>query len=171
MDCKDCSVELKTPREEQQKRCKGCAKMYRRQIYLNHPEYKVKAKLHKRMTRRAQIPLNELNSFLGRHKRFNLLKIKVLKHYGGKCEICKTKDLDILTIDHLNNNGAEHRKQYRKGMRIYQIIEKENYPPEFQILCFNCNIKKERNRGRSVIKSRCQQMRRNEKVTKHPIKI
>jgi hypothetical protein len=52
----------------------------------------------------------------------------------------------FLTIDHIENNGAEHRRQQRngqnKGHDIYAWLRKNNYPEGFQVLCYNCNCAK-----------------------------
>jgi hypothetical protein len=47
---------------------------------------------------------------------------------------------EFLQIDHVNNDGAEHRKQLgRGGSRLYQWLRKHNFPTGFQVLCANCN--------------------------------
>jgi len=76
------------------------------------------------------------------------LKTKVIVHYGGKCACCGESNLAFLTIDHVNNDGAEHRKQIsscRGGSRFYQWLIKNNFPeePKLQVLCWNCNHAKE----------------------------
>ena len=67
---------------------------------------------------------------------------KVFDHYGNKCICCGTKDLDVLSIDHINDDGYKHRKQVGSGATFYRWIIKNNFPPDLQILCWNCNIKK-----------------------------
>ncbi len=65
--------------------------------------------------------------------------------YGGpKCARCGIEDPDVLTIDHINNNGSEERKQNGLigGLSSYLYLKRNNYPPGFQVLCFNCNYKK-----------------------------
>ena len=78
------------------------------------------------------------------------IKDAVYGAYGGyKCvcsgEECKT----FLTIDHINNDGAANRKVIgnRGGVGIYLWIIKNNFPPGFQVLCFNCNHGKQLNGG------------------------
>ena len=36
---------------------------------------------------------------------------KVLIAYGNKCNCCGEKNIKFLTIDHINNDGAEHKKK------------------------------------------------------------
>jgi len=47
----------------------------------------------------------------------------------------------MLTLDHINDDGAEHRKKLKKS--VYLWIIENNYPPGFQDLCWNHNIRKE----------------------------
>ena len=71
-------------------------------------------------------------------------RIGVLAHYGGgklACLECGENRLPCLTIDHIDNNGTEHRKQI--GGNIVFWLRKRNYPEGYQTLCRNCNwIKK-----------------------------
>ena len=64
----------------------------------------------------------------------------------------------MLTIDHVNNDGSKHRREigklykYPDGRRalvtdIYGWLEKNGFPDGFQVLCYNCNISKHRNKG------------------------
>lgn len=82
-------------------------------------------------------------------------KSRVVEYYGGKCLCCGEAELPFLTIDHINEDGAEHRRQifpnrtYKLsgGDHFYRWLEKNNYPAGFQTLCYNCNIGKHRNSG------------------------
>jgi hypothetical protein len=73
-------------------------------------------------------------------------KLEVITHYGGKCQWpngCDVRDPDMLTIDHINGNGANHRREFKKigQPRIDAWLIKNNYPAGFRVLCFNHNIK------------------------------
>lgn len=80
-------------------------------------------------------------------------KLAVLSHYGkGRQPCCcwpdcMITDIDMLTLDHINNDGAEHRKTLgdRKmaGGKIYRWIIKNGFPDGFQTLCANHQFKKE----------------------------
>ena len=49
----------------------------------------------------------------------------------------------MLTLDHINNDGAEHRRRMvSKDIVLYLI--RNNFPEGFQILCYNCNCIKSR---------------------------
>lgn len=67
-----------------------------------------------------------------------------------KCSLCGyDSDIDALTIDHINNNGKEHRKQLNvyASKDLYRWLIKNNFPDGFQILCMNCNMLKQINEG------------------------
>ena len=71
------------------------------------------------------------------------IRLEVLIHYSNgvlKCKHCETEDVRVLTIDHINNNGAEHRKELgSSGTQFYSWLRKNGYPEGYQVLCFNCN--------------------------------
>lgn len=69
------------------------------------------------------------------------LKSEIIIAYGGKCACCGESHSDFLTVDHKNNDGAIHRKKVSIG-KFYTWLKRNNYPPEFQILCWNCNMAK-----------------------------
>lgn len=66
-----------------------------------------------------------------------------LIHYGGsppKCSCCDETIYEFLTIDHIHNNGKEHRKKIGgAGINLYRWLIKNNFPDGFQVLCYNCN--------------------------------
>ena len=68
--------------------------------------------------------------------------------YGGYvCACCGETEPLFLTIDHINNDGNKHRKQYQSGDGLYKWLKQHDYPEGFQILCMNCNHGKRRNNG------------------------
>jgi hypothetical protein len=82
-------------------------------------------------------------SKLNRLKLRASLKEEVFKNYGNKCICCGEDDLVFLTIDHIFNNGSEHRKIVKRN-QIYAWLKKHCYPKDnYQILCFNCNFAKQ----------------------------
>jgi hypothetical protein len=79
----------------------------------------------------------------GRYKRLQLKK-QALAHYGGEqcsCNGCNASAIEWLTIDHVNGFGEKHREAIgtRSGFLFYRWLKKNNYPPGFRVLCFNCN--------------------------------
>lgn len=75
---------------------------------------------------------------------------KALDAYGGKCACCGEDRYEFLAIDHINNNGKEHRSEMAKttasgktcGDSIYRWLKRNQYPSGFQVLCHNCNMAK-----------------------------
>ena len=81
-------------------------------------------------------------------QRMDSIVYQVQDHYGAFCACCGEVDRTFLTVDHVNNDGAEHRKSIGKGgRRLYMWLRRNNYPVGFQLLCFNCNLGKARNKG------------------------
>ncbi len=82
-----------------------------------------------------------------RHKYLMKLKYEVLTHYSGRgvpsCVKCGEDDLRCLTIDHINGNGAEHRKNLgnnKTGKNFYPTLRTQGYPEGYQTLCMNCQF-------------------------------
>ena len=72
----------------------------------------------------------------------NNLKNKFFVAYGDKCKECGESIRGLLTLDHINNNGIlsgrhRHKEEYRRAVNHFD-------DKEFQILCFNCNMRKNR---------------------------
>lgn len=73
------------------------------------------------------------------------IKMKVIEGYGGKCSCCGESTLEFLTIDHINNDGAEDRRKNGKktGGKLYRWLIQNGYPKDnYQLLCYNCNCAK-----------------------------
>jgi hypothetical protein len=82
--------------------------------------------------------------------RYIRLRDEAYEAYGGRCSCCGEDILEFLTIDHVKNNGSIHRKEagYRGiGESFYLDLKRSGYPPDFQVLCINCNFGKRRNGG------------------------
>ena len=74
---------------------------------------------------------------------YETLRTEVLSEYGGRCICCGENEPKFLAIDHINGNGAEHRRQHGGGRRTYRWLRKNGFPKDnFQILCHNCNLAK-----------------------------
>jgi hypothetical protein len=70
------------------------------------------------------------------------LKLKIIEEYGGKCVCCGENRFEFLTIDHINGDGKQHRKELGANM-LYNWLKKNNFPKDnFQLLCMNCNFAK-----------------------------
>lgn len=75
----------------------------------------------------------------------------VINHYGAKCSCtgCIESNPAFLTLDHINNDGATHRKSLglSSGVNFYRWVIANNFPSGLQTLCMNCNWGKNRNGG------------------------
>jgi hypothetical protein len=75
------------------------------------------------------------------------LKDAAYAAYGGyQCVCCPETIEAFLSLDYVNNDGAEHRKTMDRR-KLYKRLKREGYPPGFQVLCMNCNFGKARNGG------------------------
>lgn len=75
------------------------------------------------------------------------LKEAAFKAYGGyTCACCnEAKAPCFLQLDHVNGDGCSHlgaSGKRLKGDSLYRWLQKNNYPPEFQVLCADCNFAK-----------------------------
>lgn len=73
-------------------------------------------------------------------------RIKAIQIYGGKCACCGESEISFLDIDHINNDGASHRRKVGRS-KIERWLKKNKYPEGFQVLCANCNASKSRRGG------------------------
>ena len=86
------------------------------------------------------------------HRVWEPLKREVLTHYSPSsilncCWVgCSVSDLDMLTLDHVNNDGYKHQRPGRKtrlcGRELYRWVKAQKYPKSFQTLCWNHQWKK-----------------------------
>lgn len=78
------------------------------------------------------------------------VRAEVLTYYGnGKlaCLLCGFSDVRALTIDHLDGNGADHRRVIGRGSALCSYLRKHNYPEGYQTLCMNCQFVKAKEFG------------------------
>lgn len=82
------------------------------------------------------------------------LKDQVFGAYGGYlCTCCGETEPSMLTIDHINGDGAAHRKRVSRtkhygsmtSVTVYHLLRDQGFPDGYQVLCYNCNISKHRN--------------------------
>lgn len=72
------------------------------------------------------------------------LRTRVLDAYGAACACCGESEPMFLAVDHINNDGAAHRREIgvRGGGSFYAWIIRNNFPSTLQLLCHNCNCAK-----------------------------
>jgi len=80
-----------------------------------------------------------------------MCKNDVFTAYGGyTCRCCGENEPMFLSIDHVQNNGAEERKSglyAGSGHGFYRWLRKSGFPPGYQVLCMNCQVGKHKNGG------------------------
>jgi hypothetical protein len=79
------------------------------------------------------------------------LKAAMVEAYGGKCIRCGIDDSDVLVLDHINDDAQIDRKENKHcgGVHMYAKLRKAGWPKDrHQLLCHNCNYKKELQRRR-----------------------
>lgn len=69
------------------------------------------------------------------------LRMSALDYYGSShCRCCGESTLEFLCIDHIEGDGAKHRREMKgKIDGIYRWLKQNNYPTGFRVLCYNCN--------------------------------
>jgi hypothetical protein len=127
--------------------CEICRDRHRKRWRTRHPNPRTKdptshnrASNKYRMNNRDKCRQAELRS---RRK----LKAQIFAHYGN-CRCCGEHRLEFLTLHHINNNGAEHRRQLKAGgigsKDFYLWVKRTGYPSDLESACMNCNFSKGR---------------------------
>lgn len=75
-----------------------------------------------------------------RQKRFRMReRNKCLLSYGGRCVDCGEKNLDLLELDHENEDGAERRREIFGsqigGIKFYIWLRQHGYPQDLGLRC------------------------------------
>lgn len=100
-----------------------------------------------------------------------ILRDEVYRAYGSRCACCGEDHQTMLSIDHIDGNGADHRQavaierarsetadKYEQAdwrlrsrnsnsSQMHSWLKANGFPPGFQVLCMNCNVSKYRNGG------------------------
>ena len=122
--------------------CNSCRATYRRELAEKSRRSVIAAVewAKRNPDRRRKIALNYYYS----------LQHEAIMAYGGYvCRWCGIDEPMVLCIDHVDNNGREHRRQLGSlgGHKFYKWLRDNGYPEGFQVLCMNCNHGKYRNKG------------------------
>ena len=119
-------------------------KEYSHQYYLDHKEEDKER--NKEYTKQWRLDNPEKVKLQGQRS-VQRLKVHVLFHYSKNdpsCVRCGNADVDVLCIDHIHGDGNQQRKRDKTGLgnAFYGWLKRNNFPEGFQVLCWNCNIKK-----------------------------
>lgn len=88
----------------------------------------------------------KMRSTYARYHR-DTVRLEVFNAYGGpQCACCNENEIRFLEMDHVNNDGATHRRKIKEtgSAWIYYWLKRNGYPEGFQVLCANCNMGKHR---------------------------
>jgi hypothetical protein len=121
---------------------------YQKWYYILHKEHKNKNSKNWRID---NLEYDKLRSKIkGSEYRF-LDKLFALRKVSGKetptCIKCGISDIRVLTINHINGDGAMERKKTNRISRIYRDIKSEREVSDLEVRCYNCNILYEYERG------------------------
>ncbi|MBC8294550.1 MAG: hypothetical protein H8E55_01940 [Pelagibacterales bacterium] len=119
--------------------CKFCEnkitryRLNKKRRALGIPKQKVFNTKQRLLSRQMRSKLNSLNE-----------RYKCIKAYGNECNCCKNNVWQFLSIDHIYNDGASERAQFKiRGTTFYKYLRKLGYPTvNYQLLCTNCNSAK-----------------------------
>lgn len=83
------------------------------------------------------------------------LRHEAIMAYGGyRCACCGETEPAFLSLDHIANDGAQHRRALGyggngKGASTATLawLRRRGYPEGIQVLCMNCNFGKQVNGG------------------------
>jgi len=68
----------------------------------------------------------------------------MIRAYGGKCQCCAEFVPQLLTLEHVEGDGARHRADVGRNAQAQLVdLKRRGWPKEgYTVLCFNCNIGK-----------------------------
>lgn len=131
--CRSCGVRgwhnregrgLRTPQEKRADRIKAAHEYYKKN----------------------QVRLNRYSNQWRENKRKN-----IIDELGGKCRACGETDQIVLDIDHINDDGAKERRETKRKNIVDIISANPESLHKYQVLCKNCNWRKEYNRRKSAV--------------------
>lgn len=148
MKCSKCDAEFEKTWEAPRNTCNPCNTKYQRE-YMR--EYRLKNKdfeIERHKQRMSDPVYVEWNRKRSRKYWADLRHSAILAYGGYECACCGETEPKFLTLDHVNNDGAQHRKEIgNRGAGIFKWLRDNEYPTGFQILCMNCNHGKALNKG------------------------
>lgn len=116
--CRRCGA----PRDGPQSCCTTCRRNQRERVHKKYISHKDEILFKGRLQKAA-------------------MRSRCISAYGGKCVCCGESEQRFLTLDHVQNDGAAHRKEIGGGgWTGYRWAEANGYPPNLQLMCYNCNM-------------------------------
>lgn len=151
-NCVDCGVEKRFDQYAIKRgrhlnlRCRSCGLKF---VNLNRPK-RTKEQLAEYQRKYYQANKQKLDQYSNGWREAK--RLDMIKQAGGKCVCCGEDDPIVLDFDHINDDGAVHRKQ-TKRTNVVNILATQGLDlTVFQLLCKNCNWKKEYARRKNASK-------------------
>lgn len=136
--------------------CGPCWQLYSREYYRKNKDRLNRDEKDRNALRRQNPEWVESERKRGREF-WRKLRHEAIMAYGGyRCACCGETEPMFLSIDHVFNDGASHRRAIAghtenngKGASGHTMVwlKRHNYPAGFQVLCMNCNFGKAINGG------------------------
>jgi hypothetical protein len=137
--CTKCNIELSNDKFYKRKdskdglssQCSECRRKVVRKYYSNNSDkWKKYSEDNKEYIR------------VNKKRRLQERRLDILTYYSSgkpKCSCCGESHIEFLTIHHIDNDGAIHRKEIGGSSNLPKWIIDNNYPAGFSVLCYNCN--------------------------------
>jgi hypothetical protein len=113
-------------------RCAPCAIRSNRESYNRNPAARVAAAMRWRQK-------NSERHYAYTRDHRQVVKARLIAGYGGECTCCGETEIAFLTLEHINGGGRAHRA-IKDSLGIYREVIKAGFPPEYTVLCMNCNF-------------------------------
>ena len=73
--------------------------------------------------------------------KYVVARMAAIHYYGDKCACCGEENEVFLQFDHINNDGAEHRRLDKVASNNMGVwLRRHGYPDWIRLLCANCNV-------------------------------
>ncbi len=159
-DCKECVKRGQNRQESVEKRRRRVVARYGESPEFRKKKLESEADRYRRNAEKIKGGVREWR---------RALKKEVFSHYSSgvpRCLLCGEKDLRFLCLDHVNGDGADHRRKNpsMKG-NPYLWARRNGFPPIFRVLCHNCNVLEHHIPG--VSDSAAGKLRRKERILSH----
>lgn len=75
---------------------------------------------------------------------------RILEAYGGQCACCGEREAAFLQLDHVSGIVPDDQRRpgwssrRLTGTALYRAVLRAGCPPDYQLLCANCNFAKAR---------------------------
>ena len=136
--CRICG-ELKVASRRGPATCIDCQPKERASYRRWYARHSAGAKEKKRLAMRRLRAANPERYAEHSRKAKRRVREGLLDLYGRICSLCGFSDERVLTLDHINNDGASERKVLSQATMYRNALN--NYQPErYRTLCMNCQF-------------------------------